>query len=349
MRVMRQAAKIICLLLILLSPTLSVVQETKGRFSLHHLRWAANIEMMKGHLTASLENLRLGEEAMALVHASHPVAEHFDLVAPPLRARSPGFETRARTVLIGLQEQLDRGLQAVEYERVLAQVFDVLDQALDVLIPPDILAEAGFQAAIIAQLCQTASQEYRVGVREGRVATLVEYQDAFGFVQRAQILAERLKEQIPAAVFDPLTQMARALPSVRPPQRPVPPAKVAATAGRLAQALEAVAGRRLIAEVVPGREIGAVRDLLAQIRRAYRKGEVKRAMELTASMYLDHFEKIEGDLIDKAPELNAKLEPVLGVKIRQLIKAQAPPGEVEALIAEALPALAEAEAALTSR
>ncbi|MFQ5839355.1 MAG: hypothetical protein ACE5HK_01370, partial [Candidatus Methylomirabilales bacterium] len=136
---MRQLTPILGLCVILISQTPSVADAAQRAFSAHHLRWAANIEMMKGHLTASLENLRAGEDAMALVHASHPVAEHFDLVAPPLRARSPGFETRARRVLLGLQGKLDSGLQTAEYERILSQVFDVLDQALEVLIPPDIL------------------------------------------------------------------------------------------------------------------------------------------------------------------------------------------------------------------
>ena len=346
---MRQATTALYLFAILLSPSSSAAQVAEATFSAHHLRWAVNIELMKGHLISSLENLRVGEKALSLVHASHPVSEQFDFVAPPLRARSPGFEIRVQRLLIGLQEKLDGGVQAMEYERILAQVFAVLDQALEMLIPTETLAEAGFQAAVISQLCQTASHEYHEGVRDGRVVTLVEYQDAYGFVQQAQTLANGLKGQIPAEVFDSLTQMARVLASVTPPEHPLPAANVSAAAQHLTQAISGMAGRYLTAEVDAQREIAAIRNLLGQIQQAYRIGEVQRARELTASMYLNHYEKIEGDLIDKALELNNTLEPILGMKIRQLIIAKAPPEEVESLIAQALPALAEAEKVLTKR
>ena len=347
---MRQAATALSLFAILLSPSSSAAQVAEATFSAHYLRWAVNIELMKGHLVSSLENLRVGEKALSLVHASHPVSEQFDFVAPPLRARSPGFEIRVQRLLIGLQEKLDGGVQAMEYERILAQMFAVLDQALKMLVPGDILAEPGFQAAVISHLCQIASHEYHEGVHDGRVVTVVEYQDAYGFVQRAQALANNnLKGQLPAAVFDLLSQMAEAFPSVTPPERPLPPAKVSAAAQHLTQAISGMAGEHLSAEVEPEREIAAIRNLLGQIQQAYRIGEVRRAKELTALMYLDHFEKIEGDLIDKALELNNTLEPILGMKIRQLIIAKAPPEEVESVIAQALPALAEAEKVLTKR
>ncbi|MFQ5656222.1 MAG: hypothetical protein ACE5G5_01620, partial [Candidatus Methylomirabilales bacterium] len=89
----RQAAIALALSATLLGPAPSFAQLAEARVSTHHLRWAINIELMKGHLISSLENLRAGEKALALVHASHPVSELFDFLAPPLRARSPGFET----------------------------------------------------------------------------------------------------------------------------------------------------------------------------------------------------------------------------------------------------------------
>ena len=50
-----------------------------------------------------------------------------------------------------------------------------------------------------------------------------------------------------------------------------------------------------------------------------------RARELSAVLYLEHYEKIEGDVFYKVPKLNEKVEPILGVKFRHLIKTKAPP------------------------
>ncbi len=102
-------------------------------------------------------------------------------------------------------------------------------------------------------------------------------------------------------------------------------------------------------QVNPSQEIADIRDLLDRIKKAYRQGEVQHAKELSAVLYLEHFEMIEGELFDKAPELNDRLEPILGLQIRQLIKAKVPPSELESLIAKILPALKEVEKVLTSK
>ncbi len=80
-------------------------------------------------------------------------------------------------------------------------------------------------------------------------------------------------------------------------------------------------------------------SILVQIKRTYRQGDVQRARELSAVLYLEHYEKIEGDVFDKVPKLNEKVEPILGVKIRHLINTKAPPSEVAAQITEVLPSL----------
>ncbi len=66
-------------------------------------------------------------------------------------------------------------------------------------------------------------------------------------------------------------------------------------------------------------------------------------------LYLEHYEKIEGDVFYKVPKLNEKVEPILGVKIRHLIKTKAPPSEVAAQIIEVLPSLREIEKVLTHK
>ncbi len=368
MNVTRQTAPVTCLFFILLSSTLSTAENSPVAFSAHHLRWAVNIEMIRGHVTTSLEALRQGKREMVRAHAGHPLEEHYDLLARGLRARNPDFEAQVRSSLNGLGELLQSQFSPDVYERKIRKFSALLDQALQMLVPPDVLALPRFQSALIARLCQTASQEYAVAVRDGRIVKLEEYQDAFAFVQRAQILAQRIKGQLPSTAVRLLQQLREALPSITPPATLVPTEDVSKSARRLASIIEQTTGGRRsrrgtsgllmsplvvirsgIIQVNPATEIAAIRDLLDRIKRAYRQGEVQHAKELSAVLYLEHFEKIEGDLFDKAPELNARLEPILGLQIRQLIKAKAPPSEVEALIAKILPALKEVEKVLTSK
>jgi uncharacterized protein YajQ (UPF0234 family) len=101
--------------------------------------------------------------------------------------------------------------------------------------------------------------------------------------------------------------------------------------------------------VDPAKEIAEIRDLLDQVMKVYRQGDVQLARELSALLYLEHYEMLEEDLFNKVPELNEKVESILSQKIRNLIKNNAPPNKVEAQIAEVLPALKEIEKVLTHK
>lgn len=367
MNVMRHTALLTCLFVILLGSALFAAEKAPVAFSAHQIRWASNIEMMKGHVTASLDNLRLGKKMRVRAHASHPLEEHYDLLSRALKARNPDFEAQLRNTLDGLGLLLHSRFSTESYEQEIGKLSALLDRALQMLIPSDVLAEPKFQAALIARLCQTASREYSEAVRDVHQFKLEEYQDAFAFVQRALILAQRIKGQLPSTAVRLLQQLREALPSITPPATLVPQEDVSKSARRLSSIIEqATGGRRsrrgselLMSPLVvirsgtfqvnPAQEIADIRDLLDRIKKAYRQGEVQHAKELSAVLYLEHFEKIEGDLFDKAPELNDRLEPILGLQIRQLIKAKAPPSEVESLIAKILPALKEVEKVLTSK
>ncbi len=291
MNVTRQTAPVTCLIFILLNSALSTAENPPVAFSAHHLRWAVNIEMIRGHVTTSLEALRQGKREMVRAHAGHPLEEHYDLLARGLRARNPDFEAQVRSSLNGLGELLQSQFSPDVYERKIRKFSALLDQALQMLVPPEVLALPRFQSALIARLCQTASQEYAVAVRDGRIVKLEEYQDAFAFVQRAQMLAQRIKGQLPSTAVRLLQQLREALPSITPPATLVPTEDVSKSARRLASIIEQTTGGRRsrrgtsgllmsplvvirsgIIQVNPATEIAAIRDLLDQIKRAYRQG-----------------------------------------------------------------------------
>jgi hypothetical protein len=368
MNVMRHTVLLTCLFLILLGSALSAAEKAPVAISAHHLRWASNIEMMRGHIVASLDNLRLGKKERVRAHASHPLEEHYDLLSLALRARNPDFEAQLRNSLDGMGRLLHSKFSTESYEQEVGKLSALLDRALQMLIPSDVLAEPKFQAALIARLCQTASQEYSEAVRDVHQFKLEEYQDAFAFVQRAQILAQKIKGHLSPLALRQLRQLQEALPTITPPATLVPTEEVSKSARRLASAIKQSSGTRrsrrgsrgpLMSPLIvikdrsirvdPAEEIAAIRGLLDQIKKTYRRGDVQKARELSAVLYLEHYEKIEGEVFDKVPKLNEKVELILGVKIRNLIKTKAPPSEMDAQIAKVLPTLREIEKALTHK
>jgi hypothetical protein len=90
----------------------------------------------------------------------------------------------------------------------------------------------------------------------------------------------------------------------------------------------------------------AIDELLGEVASAYRAGRTKQAAELAAEAYLANYEAIEDEVIERAPAVNADLEPLLGAGLRRRIRQGAPPKEIEAMVERARRLLDRALAAL---
>ena len=93
-------------------------------------------------------------------------------------------------------------------------------------------------------------------------------------------------------------------------------------------------------------EIRVVRDSLDQAVAAVKAGDTKRADELLADGYVEHFEHVEGPLEDVDAELNEELEETLSHHIREKIKDGASAAEVQRLVDDAKADLATAASKL---
>jgi hypothetical protein len=90
--------------------------------------------------------------------------------------------------------------------------------------------------------------------------------------------------------------------------------------------------------------------LLDRVVRTYDPAAPDAAGELAAEAYLENYEDIEDGVKTADPELNERIEPLLGAELRKRIREGAPPAEIEAMAAkakrlldQAVPALVKAE------
>jgi hypothetical protein len=100
----------------------------------------------------------------------------------------------------------------------------LLEQVEMILIPAEIRTTLSFQAAVLIQLLDEVAEEYSEAVQDAKVVNLPEYQDAFGFLQRAGALREQVLTQLKDsdrqhlhALWKPLEE---AIPSIMPPLPP---------------------------------------------------------------------------------------------------------------------------------
>jgi hypothetical protein len=93
-------------------------------------------------------------------------------------------------------------------------------------------------------------------------------------------------------------------------------------------------------------EIGQTRTGLDKGLAAYKAGDAKKADEIVAETYVQHFEHVEAPLAKKDGELKEKLESSISAQIRAQIKRKAPSGRVEGLVKRTEADLNTAEAKL---
>ncbi|HWP34277.1 MAG TPA: hypothetical protein VNM66_01645 [Thermodesulfobacteriota bacterium] len=320
------------------------------------VRFAANVEMVKGHLLASQALYARGEREAAAVHAAHPVEELLSLLEGPLGRASAERAATLKRLLDRPSQQIKAGVPAAQLRATVREISAALDDAVSRVVPAPVRDTLAFRAGVIVELLEGVKGEYGEAVKEGQVVETVEYQDAYGFFQRARALyrpvAARVRAQDPGAataIEGALATLGAAFAGVTPPARPTAAAAVAAGTDRIAAELGRFAGLALAAGKGPVEELGQVRSGIEQAVGAYKAGERQKAEELVTAAYLDHFEKVEAPLAERDQALMTELERAIRIELRNRIKAKAPAAEVEQLARTILTRLDQAERLLQGR
>lgn len=189
-----------------------------------HLRLATNIEMMKGHLLSAVENYKLAQIPLAQAHAAHPLHEEYRALPATFRKNHAEQDKTLRETLMRLQQNVDGQRDATAYGSEVETAFHTLDRILDTVIPADVRKSRRFQLAIPARLLHEVGEEYGKAVQAGKLVNLPEYQDAFGFLQRAKAVTKTLPDAFVGNDRQRLQSLLRsleeAIPGIMPPSTP---------------------------------------------------------------------------------------------------------------------------------
>jgi hypothetical protein len=185
---------------------------------------AATLEMMKGHLIAALENSTRGHTPLAQAHAAHPLHEEYRELPDTLAKEHPALDRQLQEALTRLQQGLGSQATGGDVAQQVEATSQLLDQAAGALIPAETRRTPAFHAGVLSALLDEIAEEYAEAVQDGKVVNLAEYQDAFGFLQRARALREPLATRLPAEERARLqalwTALEEAMPGVMPPALP---------------------------------------------------------------------------------------------------------------------------------
>jgi len=307
----------------------------------------AGLAQIRGHHAVSILLFESGDQQGALVHAGHPVAE----ILPALR----GELSEHGVDPADLEDALRAAADAVDDKAAPSVVRDkfaavaVLATAAERAVAGTAADADAYRASVIASLVSTAGREYAEAISNGAVVELIEYQDAFGFVQEARRLYGEIESAVRGQASHEADEIAeafavlnRALVAPQAPASPADPDAVVNAAATIGRELAEAVGARVESTVDAAEVVEEIGARLDEMVAAYRAGRVDAALDLAAEAYLEGYELIEADVIAHAPAINTELEPLLASRFRADMRAGVAPADLEVLVARAKELLADA-------
>lgn len=166
--------------------------------------------LVEGHLIAGAEAYGQGEAEMAATHMKHPGDEIYTDLEPLLdRYGAPRFAAE----LQNLADAVADGAPAAEVEAARDAVRDQISAARAAVD-----ATPYERVKSVEALLRTAADEYAIGIVDGEVENLHEYQDAWGFVQVARDEAQTLDvpEGVGVAIAEAMAPVDALFPAIVP-------------------------------------------------------------------------------------------------------------------------------------
>lgn len=152
--------------------------------------YLANLGFIEGHLRSGTTLYRDGEAEMAITHMKHPKDEIYTALEPELAERGqPGFAEALAKLAAGVEA----GESPTQADADFADLLTQIETAKGTPAP-----RAQFDA--LTTMARAAADEYALGVKDGAIENLHEYQDAWGFLQTVRLRAEALAASDAAAV-----------------------------------------------------------------------------------------------------------------------------------------------------
>ena len=156
----------------------------------NQIEYVYNIEQMKGHLEQAILNKENGNNTLTRAHILHPIVEIYDFIEAPLVTVDSNLNHTLYTSLNALSQNVEK-LNVSKFTEETEKSNKMLNDAIKLVVPQK---NSTLNLIVASWLFDIANTEYEGGVRDGKVIEIVEYQDAGGFISRAESL---VKDSIP--------------------------------------------------------------------------------------------------------------------------------------------------------
>jgi len=334
------------LLLIVIFPTMVWAQEKssindKSSSSLNNtdVDFATNIEFIKGHLSAAISNKQAGNNELTQTHTFHPITEIYTLIRNQLSSADNELNKTLINSLDNLTSIVFKSTPT-EFIKSADSVKILLDKAIITVIPEKEVADIKFNMSTLINLLKTAESEYDVGIANGTITNIAEYQDAQGFISAANELLNKTVSSLNQTSKDKLTVIKDLFQELKASINNKEDAKQISTiinniTNTIPNILNVPAQDLAIlvsSDTESSEFINNIRTLLNQAIENVKNGNYQNAESLVIEAYLNNFEFLEGEIAKHDESLMKDTEGLLREQLRNLIQGKADVQDIQKMI-----------------
>ena len=295
------------------------------------IEFGAALEETRGHFWAIEQNLDDDNAKLALVHATHPIAELYDAMKPTLVATSPSLDTKIKKTLDELGEKASTDVSRADADAAIADARAIVDMAESQVIGDNIASDTGFRLELMKTLLETSIAEYQEAISDGAIVEMAEFQDGSAFVWRAGVIFEEIRDDLPHHEADEMAELFDEVEAAYDAR--ADPSDVATLTGGILHEIDEILGTEESDEDKLQGYVNNIVDLLTRADAAYASGDSDLALSLVTKAYLDNFEFLESPLVNAGEkELMEDIEHEMREELRTMIKQGAPTSQVSSQI-----------------
>lgn len=307
------------------------------------LDFAGYLEETLGHFWAIEQNLDDNNAELALVHATHPIAELYDSMKPELKAANPDFDAKIEQTLNDLGARTGSEVTREDAQAAIDDAKSIIEEARTLVVGEEISNDPMFKAKLMQGLLKTSIGEYEEGVKSGQIEMMAEFQDGSAFVWRSQQIFEEIKADLPEHEAEEIEEFYSDLWNAYDTKADAE--HVATYAGGIIHELDEVTGSES-EEGGLSTYFENIEHLLSDVKETYAQGMTDEALSSATKAYLDNYEFLEAPIAEQDSALMEEIEIMLREELRNMIKDGAPSSEVDTQVDAILMKLEEAESLL---
>jgi hypothetical protein len=303
------------------------------------LDFASYLEETLGHFHALELNLDDDNAALAIVHATHPVAELYDLMKPELQEYDTEFDTRIQDTLANLRSNTV-DVTREDAQAALDEARSIIEEARTLVVGEDLSNDPSFKLSLIKTLLGTSIVEYAEAVENGEIHEMAEFQDGSAFVWRSQQIFDEIKAGLPEHEVEEIDEFYADLWGAY--DNRADPILVQTLVDGIIHEIDEITGEES-EEGGLGMYFENIEHLLDEVKTEYDEGNTDLALSLATKAYLDNYEFLEGPISEHDDELMVEIEVMMREDLRNMIKNGASSDDINPHIDAILEKLEEAE------